>query len=215
MLQERSTRFTLHWPFKDHAWHLTRYFVSLPSQVGVSLPLAAQQAEPTLLIDTPADDEKHASAPSGAVKQQSAKGGKPKVCSRPTAVKKDAAVTADCSRLASHTDLYLQMTLQDALLALIPVKFHKDATIERLVSIVRAAKTAHDAAGKGASPSASGISLRQVHELVQKPMMQCNMLLSALTAARFLERHADTGRKGAGIVYTWLPSRARAALLRQ
>ena len=107
------------------------------------------------------------------------------------------------------------MSLQDALLALVPVKFHKDATIEQLASVVRAAKSAHDAAGKGVPPSDRGISLRQVHELVQKPMMQCNTLLSTLTAARFLERHADTGRKGAGIVYTWLPSRARAALLRR
>jgi hypothetical protein len=121
---------------------------------------------------------------------------------------------------SSHPSPSMQMPLQDSLKALIPVKFHKQSSIDQLVAIVRAAKRVHDeykanpstGSGSGTCP---GIALRDVHELMNKPMMYCNTLLSTLVAAKFLERHADTGRKGAGILYSWLPRKARAVLLRQ
>ena len=103
-----------------------------------------------------------------------------------------------------------QVTLKDALKAAMPTKMQTPTAMEHLVAIMKLAKERRDAAKASAVPD-GGFSLRDVHAATGRPMMACNAYLSALVAGKFVERRSDTGRKGAGITFHWLPPRARAS----
>ena len=105
-----------------------------------------------------------------------------------------------------------QRTLQDALRACIPSKFHTPTDLDNLGKLVKLAKERRGAAKAGpASDADEGITLRDAYGATGRPMMACNAYLSALVAGKFLERRTGGGRRSTGISFHWVPPRQRGS----